>query len=130
MLGDIALFSGQVAAAQTAYDRALRALIDDPRLQGPADALAAGRPDAAERDLRIVLARDPNALAAGQLLAEALARQGRLADAEGLLAQCVERARRTSTWSGSPWRRCCCAAASRRRRWSSLMAWPLTTAAA
>ncbi|HEY3887161.1 MAG TPA: tetratricopeptide repeat protein, partial [Caulobacteraceae bacterium] len=92
MLGDIALFSGQVSAAQTAYDWALRALIGDPRLQGPAAALAEGRPDVAEPDLRAVLARDPNALAAGHLLGEALARQGRLADAEGLLAQCVERA--------------------------------------
>ncbi|HEY5006350.1 MAG TPA: sulfotransferase [Caulobacteraceae bacterium] len=92
ILGDIGLFSGQVAAAQTAYDRALRALIADPALQGPADALAQGRPGAAERDLRAVLTRDPSALAAGHLLAEALARQGRLADAEGLLVQCVERA--------------------------------------
>ena len=92
MLGDITLFSGQVSAAQAAYDRSLRALIGDPRLQGPADALAEGRLEAAEQDLRAVLARDPNALAAGHLLAEVLARQGRLADAEGLLAQCVERA--------------------------------------
>ncbi len=92
MLGDIALFSGHVSAAQAAYDRSLRAMIGDPRLKDPAEALAEGRLEAAERDLRAVLARDPSALAAGHLLAEVLARQGRLADAEGLLAQCVERA--------------------------------------
>ena len=91
MLGDIAMFSGQFPAAQAAYDRFLLALVRDPRLQGPARALADGELDAAERDLRSVLARDPAALAAGHLLAEVLARRGRLADAEGLLVQCLER---------------------------------------
>ncbi|HEX4198005.1 MAG TPA: sulfotransferase [Caulobacteraceae bacterium] len=92
LAGDIALFSGRVAAAQTAYDHFVWARIADPRLQGPAEALAEGRVDAAERQLRAVLATDPHALAAGHLLAEVLARRGRLADAEGLLAQCLERA--------------------------------------
>jgi tetratricopeptide (TPR) repeat protein len=92
VLGDIAMFSGRFPAAQAAYDRLLLALVRDPRLQGPAQALADGRLDAAEEDLRSVLAREPAGLAAGHLLAEVLARRGRLADAEGLLAQCLERA--------------------------------------
>ena len=92
LLGDIAMFSGQVSAAQAAYDRCLAALIRDPRLQGPAMALAEGRLDVADRDLRAILAAEPNALPAGHLLAEGLARQGRLADAEGLLAQVLVRA--------------------------------------
>jgi tetratricopeptide (TPR) repeat protein len=92
MLGDIAMFSGQFPAAQAAYDRFLLAVVRDPRLQGPARALADGALDAAEQDLRSVLAREPAALAAGLLLAEVLARRGRLADAEGLLVQCLERA--------------------------------------
>jgi tetratricopeptide (TPR) repeat protein len=92
LLGDISLFSGQVASAQPAYDRFLAAIARDPRLQAAATALADGRLGAADRDLRAMLAADPNALAAGHLLAEVVARQGRLADAEGLLAQILARA--------------------------------------
>ncbi|MDR3511366.1 MAG: sulfotransferase [Caulobacteraceae bacterium] len=92
LLGDIRLFSGEVAAAQAAYDRMLGAVLGDPRLRAPAAALAEGRPEAAERDLRAILTRDPAALAAAHLLGEALGRRGRLADAEALLARCVAQA--------------------------------------
>ena len=91
LLGDILLASGQLPAAQAAYDRQLRSVIRDPRLFGPADALAEGRLDAAERDLRSILAAEPTVIGA-HLLAEVLRRRGRLADAEALLAQCLERA--------------------------------------
>jgi len=92
LLGDISMFSGQVAAAQMAYDRVLAALARDQGLQSAAAALAEGRLDAADRGLRAMLAAEPNVLAAGHLLSEVLARQGRLADAEGLLAQILARA--------------------------------------
>ena len=92
LMGDIRLFSGEVAAAQAAYDRMLGAVLGDPRLHASAAALAEGRPEAAERDLRAILAREPAALAAAHLLGEALGRQGRLADAEALLARCAAQA--------------------------------------
>jgi predicted Zn-dependent protease len=92
MFGDIAMFSGRIGNAQAAYDRVLAALSRDARLQTAAAALAEGRLDAADADLRAILAADPNALPAGHLLSEVLARQGRLADAEGLLAQILVRA--------------------------------------
>jgi tetratricopeptide (TPR) repeat protein len=91
-LGDILMFSGDVAAAQTAYDRQLIATLRDPRLTGPAQALTEGRLDEAEEQLRAVLAVDPAALAAVHLFGEVLARQGRLADAEAVLEQCVAQA--------------------------------------
>ena len=89
LLGDISMFAGQFSAAQSAYDRQLRAILRDPRLQGPADALIQGRLDAAERDLRSLLARESTAVAAMHLLGEVLARRGRLVEAEAILAQCL-----------------------------------------
>lgn len=89
LLGDIQMFAGQFPAAQSAYDRQLRATIRDPRLQGPADGLIQGRLDAAERDLRSLLAGEPAAIAVMHLLGEVVARQGRLVEAEGILAQCL-----------------------------------------
>ena len=91
LLGDILLAAGQLPAAQNAYDRQLRSVIRDPRLFGPAEALAEGRLEAAEQYLRSVLASEPTVMGA-HLLAEVLRRRGRLADAEGLLSQCLERA--------------------------------------
>jgi tetratricopeptide (TPR) repeat protein len=92
LLGDIALFSGRLPAAQSAYDRMLGSVIRDPRLQAPAEALAEGRLSAAKTALRAILAEDPAALGAAHLLGEALGREGRLADAETLLAHCVAQA--------------------------------------
>jgi len=89
LLGDISMFAGQFPAAQNAYDRQLRAIIRDPRLQGPADGLVHGRLVAAERDLRSLLAGEPAAIATMHLLGEVLARQGRLAEAEAILARCL-----------------------------------------
>ena len=91
LLGDIQLAAGQVPAAQAAYDRRLRSVIRDPRLFGLAEALAEGRLDAAERDLRSFLAADPAAMAV-LLLSEVLRRRSRLADAESLLTQCLAHA--------------------------------------
>ena len=92
LLGDIAMVSGQVAAAREAYDRLLMAVIPDPRLRPAAGALAEGRLDTAERDLRTVLSRDPTSLPAAHLLSEVLMRQGRPAAAEELLIQVLQRA--------------------------------------
>jgi tetratricopeptide (TPR) repeat protein len=91
-LSDIATFSGLPHPARATYDRFVIASMRDPHLKAAAMNLAEGRLDAADRDLRAILAADPNALPAGHLLAEGLARQGRLTDAEGLLAQILARA--------------------------------------
>jgi len=89
LLGDIELIGGDVAAAQAAYDRMLRAVVPDPRLREPTLALAEGRLADAERQLRQILAREPSNVAAGHVIGEVLARQGRTAAAEAVLAQVV-----------------------------------------
>ena len=94
LLGDIELVSGEVTAAQAAYDRMLCALVPDPRLREPALALAEGRPADAERDLRALLALDPSLMAAAHVLGEVLARRGRVGAAEVVLTYVVETAPR------------------------------------
>jgi cytochrome c-type biogenesis protein CcmH/NrfG len=70
LLGDIRLISGDFAGAQNAYDRMLVAVLPDPRLKAPADALAAGHSEEAERALRAVLIADGSNLPAAHLMAE------------------------------------------------------------
>jgi tetratricopeptide (TPR) repeat protein len=89
LLGDIALASGDPAAARRAYDRLLAAANREPRLKAAAGALAEGRPLEAERLARSVIAEAPNSAAAKHVLAEAAVRRGRLAEAESLLASCL-----------------------------------------
>jgi tetratricopeptide (TPR) repeat protein len=92
LLGDISMINCQVEVARRADDQLLRAVAaPDPRLRAAAEALAAGRLGAAEAALRAVLASGGrNGLAAAHLLGETLERQGRLAEAEPVLARCVE----------------------------------------
>ena len=89
LLGDIELIGGDIAAAQGAYDRMLRAVVPDGRLREPTLALAEGRLADAERQLRQLLAHEPSNPAVGHVLGEVLARQGRVAAAEAVLAQVV-----------------------------------------
>jgi predicted Zn-dependent protease len=89
LLGDIELIGGDVAAAQGAYDRMLRAAVPDARLREPTLALAEGRLADADRQLRQLLTHEPANAAAGHVLGEVLARQGRIAAAEAVLAQVV-----------------------------------------
>jgi tetratricopeptide (TPR) repeat protein len=92
LLGDIRLIGGDVAGAQATYDRMLSVVIPDARLKGSAEALAEGRPEAAEAELRAFLARDATSLPAAHLMAEALGRLGQAQGAEQLLEHCVARA--------------------------------------
>jgi tetratricopeptide (TPR) repeat protein len=92
LLGDILQFSGQLAAAQSAYDRRLRSVIGDRRLRDAASALAEGRLEWAERDLRSVVALQPTSVSAAHLLGEVVGRRSRLAEAEAILTRCLERA--------------------------------------
>ena len=92
LLGDIRLVSGEVGAAQRAYDRLLVGLIHEPRLASAAIALAEGRIDDADARARAILAKTPANLGAGHILGEAIARAGHAPEAETLLAQCAARA--------------------------------------
>ena len=89
MLGDIRLVSGDVVAAQAAYDRILCVVVPEARLRLPALDLAEGRLARARDELRAILQREPTDLAAAHLLGEVLARAGDLAAAEPLLAHVV-----------------------------------------
>ncbi|MHB8528947.1 MAG: tetratricopeptide repeat-containing sulfotransferase family protein [Caulobacteraceae bacterium] len=92
LLGDILLFSGQFPAARAAYARQVASTIRDTGLKAAAEALAEGRLDVAERDLRSILARDPAAVTPKHLLGEVLVRRSLLVEAVNLLARCVEEA--------------------------------------
>ena len=90
--GDILLISGDVRGAQRVYDRHLASTLRDPTLKALAEAVAEGRLEAAERDLKALLLRDPSLMEAAHLLGEVLRRTGRLADADRLLAACLAQA--------------------------------------
>jgi tetratricopeptide (TPR) repeat protein len=92
LLGDIRLAAGDVAAAQVAYDRMLASVVPDLRLKPIAADLAAGRADAALAAAAEAVRVAPGFPPALHLLGEALARQGRLADAEAVLIECLSRA--------------------------------------
>lgn len=77
-------------AADGAYAESIRYSTRDPRLIGAALALVENRIPDAEAPLREHLKRNPTDVAAIRMLAEVAARIGRYADAETLLARCLE----------------------------------------
>jgi tetratricopeptide (TPR) repeat protein len=77
-------------AADGAYAESIRHSTRDPRLMGAALALVENRIPDAEAPLREHLKRHPTDVAAIRMLAEVAARIGRYADAETLLARCLE----------------------------------------
>ncbi len=91
LLGEIALVSGDFAAARRAWDRQLVAVCREPALAAAAGALAAGRDEEAERLARPALTGGARA-AALHITGEAAARSGRLAEAQRLLAAGVKAA--------------------------------------
>ena len=89
-LGDIVMAGGDFNAARSAYDRQIRSMIRDPRLLAAVEAMISGRLDAAERELRALLAAQPAASAATQqVLGEVLWRLNRPGDAAAVLRQCL-----------------------------------------
>ena len=92
LLGDIRLVSGDLPAAQTAYDRMLAAVLPHAQLRPSAEAMAENRLLDAEQSLRAILTADDSNLPAAHLMAEVLLRRGQLAPAEALLVHCLERA--------------------------------------
>lgn len=89
-LGDHLTALGDVAAADMAYARHIKAATRDPRLLEPASALAEGKIPIAERLLKEHLKRFPTDVVAIRMLAEVAARLGRYKDAETLLLRCLE----------------------------------------
>ena len=92
LLGDIRLVSGDVGAAQVAYDWMLWALMPDERLRAPAKHLAEKRLVTAEQALRAMLGAEPSNMPAVHLMAEVVARRGDFASADALLAECLAQA--------------------------------------
>jgi tetratricopeptide (TPR) repeat protein len=88
LLADLRTFAGEFAAAGAAEDRALRSMIQDPRLGLLMEAFVEGRLDEVESVLRSRLEAEPGAPPVVYLLGETLLRSGRLIEAEALLARC------------------------------------------
>ena len=81
---------GDVAGADAAYARQIKAATHDPRLLQPAAALCENRVPVAEALLRKHLKQFPTDVAAIRMFAEVAARLGRYRDAEVLLARALE----------------------------------------
>jgi tetratricopeptide (TPR) repeat protein len=82
--------AGDVASADDARARFIKAANRDPRLMAAANALVANDLPTAESLLRSHLAELPTDIAALRMLAEVGARLRRYADAEALLERCLE----------------------------------------
>ena len=89
-LGDHLVAIGDVAGADAAYARHIKAATRDPRLLAPAAALTGNRLTEAKQLLRAYLDDHPNDVAALRMLAEVEARLRRYAQAEMLLERCLE----------------------------------------
>ncbi|MCW5759148.1 MAG: sulfotransferase [Phenylobacterium sp.] len=88
-VGDRLRLAGDVAGADAAYAREMRATVSDPALVRCADALVAGRFAEAHAALREVVAARPSDVHALWMLGDLCARAGRNAEAEDLLARCL-----------------------------------------
>jgi tetratricopeptide (TPR) repeat protein len=91
-LGDRLRLAGDVAHADQAYARQIRASVTDPELIAAADALCEGRAADAHRLLSALLTRRPDDIQALWAFAELAARTGRPHDAEALLARALAQA--------------------------------------
>jgi predicted Zn-dependent protease len=89
-LGDQLTIAGDPAGADAAYAQNIKASTKDPRLLTAAAALCENRIPEAEHLLRAHLKKHPTDVAALRMLAEVAARLQRFADAETLLARCLE----------------------------------------
>jgi len=89
-LGEQLFQEGEISAAETAFAQHLRASIRNPALKGAAKALSHGRLAEAENELRAYLTARADDVEALHLMGETLSRLGRYADAEILLAYCLE----------------------------------------
>ncbi|WP_293354430.1 tetratricopeptide repeat-containing sulfotransferase family protein [Phenylobacterium sp.] len=88
--GDRLRLAGEVAAADHAYARQMRATVADPELLRAADALVAGRPAEADALLRAALPRRPSDPLLLWMAGDVASRGGRNGEAERLLARCLD----------------------------------------
>src|SRR5258706_5799495 len=89
-LADELLITGDSAGADAASAQSIRASTQDPELLAAAAALCENQIPEAEAQLRQILRRRPNDVAAMRMLAEVAARLRRYRDAETLLLRCLE----------------------------------------
>src|SRR5712671_1267323 len=89
-LADELLITGDSAGADAASAQSIRASTQDPELLAAAAALCENQIPEAEAQLRQILRRRPNDVAAMRMLAEVAARLRRHHDAETLLLRCLE----------------------------------------
>ncbi len=89
-LADQLRASGDAQAADSAYMAHVKAGTRDPRLLRPAEAMCKNDIPNAEALLRAHLRDFPTDVAALRMLAETVARRGRLAESETLLLRCLE----------------------------------------
>jgi len=89
-LGDLLVMAGDGRGADIAYSRQIQSSTSDPELMQAAAALCEDRLAVAERVLRERLKVHPTDVTAIRMLAETGTRLGRYADAEALLARCLE----------------------------------------
>jgi tetratricopeptide (TPR) repeat protein len=89
-LADQLTLKGDVAGADAAYARHLKASVNDPELAAAASALVDEKLAVAEPILRGFLKRHPTDVAAIRMLAEIGTRLGRYGEAENLLARALE----------------------------------------
>ena len=92
LMGDLLFSSGDLAGADAAYARHVQGAASDPGLMRAARALVEADLAGAEQHLRRHLEACPHDVAALRLLAEVRTRLGQDAEAEALLALCLERA--------------------------------------
>jgi tetratricopeptide (TPR) repeat protein len=90
VLGNLLFQRGENAAAEQAFAMHARASVTDPGLKDASSALHNRRFEEAEAVLRARLAAEPNNIQALALYGEALAGQGRNAEAEQALTRCLE----------------------------------------
>lgn len=88
--GDRLRLRGDIAGADLAYARQMRAAVSEPGLARAADALVAGRLDEAEAGLRQALGRSPDDPLALWMAGDAASRRGRNVEAETLLARAAD----------------------------------------
>ena len=89
-LGDQFTRVGDARAADRAYARGIEASVHDPHLRDAAKALADDKLAVVEHLLGDYLSSHPTDVTAMRILAEAGTRQGRYAEVEALLSQCLD----------------------------------------
>ncbi|MCE3285458.1 MAG: triacylglycerol lipase [Steroidobacteraceae bacterium] len=92
LIADLLLLLGDPSSADKAYANHIAVSTGNPQLRRPAAALCDDRLDEAQQLLEAHLVEHPADAQAMRMLAEVLARMGRLEESERMLARCLEAA--------------------------------------